>query len=219
MLYPVSRSTFRWSTPDPNDNWLMIGHLLISGDEVILVDPPMVPGLTEAVSRLGKLESVILTTGDHIRGSVYLESRSGAHVYIPDQSENDIDEISSLMKKKLGKATEYKDGENLPGGVRSYRAVVERRRSAPSLNEMMLLTPRGELLAGDIAMGSANGELLTRNEFYYEAPEPEDNAICLKAIERIIRKTEARTLLSSHGYDLVHNLQQALSDKTQKLER
>lgn len=214
MLFPVTRSVFRWSTPDPNDDWLMIGHLLLSDGHVILVDPPVVPGLLDAATNLGGLEAVILTTGDHVRGSLYYESHSDARVYIPHQTENDIDELSDIMRKNLKRSTVYSEGDDLPGGIKPFRAVVERRKSAPSINEMMLLTPNGELLAGDIAMGSPHGELLTRNEFFYTSPNQEDNAVCLKTIASVVRKSKAMTLLASHGHDLKDNLQQALSRKT-----
>lgn len=214
MFFPVSRTIFRWSTPDPEDNWLMNGHLIISGENVILVDPPNVPGLTDAVSRLGKFESVILTTGDHIRGSDYFERRFNVQIYVPKQGEDEIDQTAASRIRNLKNLTMFDEGDKLPGGLTPLRAKVSRGKAAPSLDEVMLLTGTGELLAGDIAMGSWHGKLLTRNEFFYETPDPTDNSACLATIAKVIRSSGARTLLASHGSDILDNLQEALAEKT-----
>lgn len=213
MLYPVSRTVFRWSTPDPDANWLMNGHLILSGENAILVDPPNIPCLAEAVARLGKFESVILTTGDHLRGSEYFESEFNARIFLPKQGKNEIDEGATLRISRLKNVTFFSEGDNLPGGIKAFRARVDAGKTAASLDEVMLLTETGELLAGDIAMGSMDGKLLTRNEFFYKSPDPMENAACLKAVGSVIRRSGAITLLSSHGFDILENLQSVLADK------
>lgn len=213
MFFPVSRTLFRWSTPDPGDDWMMVGHLLISKEGIILVDPPVVPGISDAIKLLGKPEAVILTTGDHIRGSAFFSSEFDIEMYFPAQSDEDIDPGAALHKHHLRNTTEFEEGDELPGGIRPFRASIPRGKTTPNINEAMLLTTGGELLTGDIAMGSVQGKLLTRDEFFYSNPDPDDNASCLRSIDKVIRSTGARTLLSSHGFDIQDKLQEALNEK------
>ena len=213
MLFPVNRRFFRWSTPDPNDNWVMNGHLVLTENGVIMVDPPNVPGLIESVLRLGKLEAVILTTGDHIRGTEYISGITGAHVYIPKQEETDIDSASYSRLRQLRDATEFDQGESLPGGIRVFRARVDRGKNTPNVNEVMLLTGSGELLAGDLVMGASDGRLLTRTDFFFSSVDTGDFALEFDTISRVIGSSGAKTLLASHGFDIVENLQDALKKR------
>src|SRR5713101_8804456 len=84
MFTPIREGVFRWSTPDPADDWMMVGHLFVRETGVVLVDPPMVPGLLEAAVRLGKLEAVLLTEQNHTRASRFIAKRAGIPVYLPE---------------------------------------------------------------------------------------------------------------------------------------
>ena len=53
--YHRGKGALRWSTPDPADDWMMVGHLFVRETGVVFVDPPLVPGLVEAAKRLGNL--------------------------------------------------------------------------------------------------------------------------------------------------------------------
>ncbi len=221
MLTPVSRNIFSWSTPDPEAFWLMVGHLVLSEGSAILVDPPNVPGLVESVKRLAKPDAIILTTGDHLRGTDYLAGEFSAQVYLPKQEDSDIDEGTAMRIRRMKNVKFFDEGDDLPLGVRSFRARVEKGKSAPNLNEMLLLTNTGELLAGDIAMGSADGGLITRNEFFSRsgAPDPDDNSICFMTIRKVVERSGARSLLASHGFDILDNLQHALEVRIAQYSR
>ena len=90
MLYPVTRRVFRWSTPDPEWYWNMVGHLIFSNEGIIMIDPPNVPGLIDALKRLGNIEAVILTTADHLRAAPYFSWAYGVDIYLPRQVGNHL---------------------------------------------------------------------------------------------------------------------------------
>src|SRR5437879_13923900 len=102
MFTPIREGVFRWSTPDPADDWMMVGHLFVRETGVVLVDPPMVPGLLEAAGRLGKREAVLLTEQHHTRASRFIAKRAGIPVYLAEPIP-DADERSETLKvKRLG---------------------------------------------------------------------------------------------------------------------
>lgn len=215
MFFPISRTVFRWSTPDPFDNWMMNGHLFLSEEGVILVDPPNVPGLVDAVNRLGGISSVILTTADHIRGSAYFAREFSASVFVPLQTRTtNLDPEREISNSGITGHKFFDENDELPGGLKPVRARVEAGKEKPRYDEMMLLSGNAELLAGDLVMGSPNARILTGLEFFYAKPDSTEHMACLRTIAGIIKSTGAISLLSSHGFDIIGNLQEVLLEKT-----
>ena len=102
MFTPVSEGVFRWSTPDPADDWMMVGHLFVRDTGVVFVDPPMVPGLLEAARRLGRLEAVLLTEQNHTRGSRFIAKRAGIPVYLPETNPDAVEPWETARVMQLG---------------------------------------------------------------------------------------------------------------------
>jgi hypothetical protein len=84
MLIPVAKNVFKWKSNDPELGIEQIGHVLISSGTVAAIDPPMVPGLVDALKILGKPVAVIMTNFSHIRGSSALARVLGVDLCIPD---------------------------------------------------------------------------------------------------------------------------------------
>jgi hypothetical protein len=101
MFSPVRRDVFRWGTPDPEGDWIMFGHLFVRDSEIILIDPPLIPGLIESISRIGKPKTIILTTQNHTRGSRHIREKTGATVYVPDQNPNAVEPGTRSLLRKL----------------------------------------------------------------------------------------------------------------------
>src|SRR5215467_10149588 len=91
VLTPARDGAFRWSTPDPADDWMMVGHLFVRETGVVFVDPPLVPGLVEAARKFGKPEAIVLTTQNHTRGSNYISKKADVRVYLPEQIPDAVD--------------------------------------------------------------------------------------------------------------------------------
>src|SRR5215467_14571411 len=147
MLEPIRNEAFRWSTPDPADDWMMVGHLFVRDSGVVFVDPPLVPGLVEAAGKLGKPEAVLLTTQNHTRGSNYISKKANIPVYLPEQIPDAVDSGELVKVKQFGNVQFYKVGSVL--GFQAYKFV----------EDDALLTDQKELLVGDNAAGDGNGRV------------------------------------------------------------
>ena len=212
MLFPISRNVFRWSTPDPQDNWMMIGHLVISGNEIVLIDPPLVPGLLDAIRNLGKPSSVMLTTIDHVRASRYLQTTLGVKLYVPKQTRTtNMDPEEMHAHTDIESYNLYDEGDAIPASLKAFRMRPFAGAELPRYDELAILTATGELLVGDVAEGTSDGRVLTGVEFFVPNPETETVNACFGEIERVVRTSRARTLLSSHGQDIIGTLQEAVS--------
>ena len=212
MFLPVLNGIYSWRTQDPEYDWEMVGHLLSKDGEIILVDPPYVHGLEKALPLIGKPEAIVLTTADHTRGSRYLSYKLQIPIYVPLQA----DSLSVSPKKMYGDKginnyKIYEEGSLF--WLKTRRVTVYRNDNdkVPYMDEMVLMDENRSVITGDIAMGSYPGELLTINEGFTDSPDA--NLVSRSRI--VIRDTlgglHLDNLLSSHGYDIIGNLNAKIS--------
>lgn len=206
MFVPIREGVYRWSTPDPADDWMMVGHLFVRGTGVVFVDPPMVPGLLEAARRLGKPEAVLLTEQNHTRASRFIAKRAGVPVYLPETDPGAVEPWETARVNQIGDFEVYKTGSVL--GFQAHKFG----------DDYALLSDGKELLVGDNARGDPGGRVLIFPEWFqlytpgppYPAPEafPREWRDSLKnRFKEIVRATGADTLLASHDYDIIGDLQ------------
>jgi len=199
----IRKGAFSWSTPDPADDWMMVGHLFVRDSGVVFVDPPLVPGLIDEVSRLGKPEAVILTTQNHTRATRYITKKTGIRAYLPDQDPRVVDEKEAPRVKEIGDFETFK-----PGSVLGFQAHMHGYDYA-------LLSDRKELLIGDNAVGDSKGKIALWPHWYNPSPSyprPEEVSKefkdrLRKELKDLVKTTGATSLLASHGYDIIGNLQ------------
>ena len=207
---PIREGVYRWSTPDPADDWMLVGHLFVRETGVVFVDPPMVPGLLEAARRMGKLEAVPLTEQNHTRGSRFIAKRAGIPVYLPETVPDAVEPWETARVKHLGDFEVYKAGAVL--GFQAHKFG----------DDYALLSDGKELLVGDNARGDAKGNVLIFPEWFslytpgppYPAPEdfPKEWRDSLRRrFKEIVEETGATSLLASHDYDIVGDLQDRAS--------
>ena len=206
MFTPIRERVFRWSTPDPADDWMMVGHLFVRDTGVVLVDPPMVPGLLEAASRLGKLEAVLLTEQNHTRAARFIAKRANIPVYLPETIPEAVEPWEASRVKAIGNFEAYRAGSVL--GFKAYKFG----------EDYALLSDGKELLVGDNARGDHKGNVLIFPEWFKlytpgpPYPNPEDfpkewRDSLRKQFKDIVKTTGATSLLASHDYDIIGNLQ------------
>ena len=207
VFTPVREGAYRWSTPDPADDWMMVGHLFVRETGVVFIDPPMVPGLLEAAARLGKLEAVLLTEQNHTRASRFIAKRANLPVYLPETVADAVETWEAARVKALGSFEVYGAGNIL--GFQAYKFG----------DDYALLSDREELLVGDNARGDTKGNVLIFPEWFKlytpgpPYPNPEDfpkewRDSLRKQFKDIVRTTGAKSLLASHDYDIIGNLQE-----------
>ena len=206
MFTSTREGAYRWSTPDPADDWMMVGHLFVRESGVVFVDPPMVPGLLEAAGRLGKLEAVLLTEQNHTRASRFIARRANVPVYLPETIADAVEPWEAARVKALGNFEVYKAGNVL--GFQAFKFG----------EDYALLSDRKELLVGDNARGDAQGNVLIFPEWFNlytpgpPYPNPEDfpkgwRDSLRKQFKDIVKTTGATSLLASHDYDIIGKLQ------------
>ena len=201
MFTPVRRDVFRWGTPDPEGDWNMFGHLFVRESEIILIDPPLVPGLVESITRMGKPKAIILTSQNHARGSRYIREKTGATVYVPDQNPKAVEPQDALAVKEIGEFETYSGGKLL--GFEVFK----------DFNDFALLTDNKEIVIADNATGSADGRLLVYPEYVNHDPPYPPNETVLGEFKDLVKRTDAVTLLAGHGYNIYENLQDLTNHK------
>ncbi len=137
---------------------MMVGHLFVRETSLVFVDPPLIPGLVEAASRLGKPEAILLTTQNHTRGSSYISKRLGIPIYLPEQNPEALDSAESVKIKQLTNTQLYKPGSVL--GFQAYKFI----------EDYALVSDRKELLVGDNAAGDRDGKLVLWPYWYLTGP-------------------------------------------------
>ncbi len=183
---------------------MMVGHLFVRETGIVFVDPPLIPGLIDAATKLGKPEAVLLTTQNHTRATAFMHKRAGIPAYLPDQDPNSVDPREAVKVKDVGDFETYKAGRIL--GFRAYKFG----------SEYVLLTDEKELLVGDIATGDSTGNLVLWPDWYTPGPPYESYSKELKDSDRkeikegfrdLVKSSGATSLLASHGFDIAGNLQ------------
>lgn len=201
VFFPITHEIWRWETPDPEDHWIMAGHLWLSGGKPILIDPPMQPPLPDALKILGGVQAVLLTTADHTRGARYLAEAFECPVYVPAQS------VHAAALGLGSCAVAYDESTLLPGNIHAVRCHVSQpmweSANNPYLDEMMLVLPNGAVAVGDIAMGATDGRLWVCPEGFNRVVEPAKAQASLRAFAQALPR-DSRHLLASHGRDIIH---------------
>ncbi|MDA8198915.1 MAG: hypothetical protein M0Z54_05735 [Thermaerobacter sp.] len=198
-VYP---GVWRWETPDPEDDWMMVGHALTTPAGVVLVDPPVVPGIQSALAGFGSVLGVVLTTHDHLRGAEWFHRTTGAPVHLPRLSYD-----QPGLRDRLSRARPYDDGDELPGGLQAHRIRVPALMwdDGTYVDEMTLTTPDGgALLTGDVVMGTPTGQLWACPEGLTLHPDPRKVTASLTTFREVLaHHPSIHTLLASHGTDLI----------------
>lgn len=208
MLTQVGNDVFRWETPDPTGRsarWgILVGHLFVRESGCVFVDPPIVPGLTEAAGKLAKPLAVLLTTQNNFRGARFLKEKLNIPVYLPEQSPDAVEPQERVSVQELGDFRSYADGRVLDFEVHRF------------MNDYALLTDRKELINGDNAVGDELGNVLVQPGFLpLNPPYPPEDAQykefrdkSREAFRELVRTTQAVSLYASHGFDIVDVLQE-----------
>lgn len=197
MFSPVRRDVFRWGTPDPEDDRMMFGHLFVRGSEIVLVDPPFIPGLVESIARMGKPKAIILTSQVHTRGSRSIREKTGATIYLPEQ---ELEPKYAFAVKEIGEVEKYGTGKLL-----GFEVFTD-------LADFALLTDSKEIIIADNARGTADGKLLMFPECLPHDPPYPPNATVHRAFKELVKKSGAVTLLAGHGYNIYGTLQEQASN-------
>lgn len=173
---------------------MMVGHVVKEDDGLILVDPPVRPGLPHLLASYGAVRAIILTTHDHTRGSRYLSDWFGCPIYVPAQADRD-----RLHYGRVVQAKTYEDGMGLPGNLVARRMVVTLVGDRPYMDEM-ILQRKDALLIGDLAAGNPDGTLAVSPEQFSASGQLKQKtaAVARALLGRLT--VPPQLVLSGHGW-------------------
>lgn len=139
----VVPGVLRWSVHDERIDFLGAAYAVVDGDGTTMIDPLRLS--PEALTRLGRVEAIVLTCGSHQRCAWRYRRELGAPVYAPTLSQQ-IDEPPNER---------YGDGDLLPGGLRAvftpgagttqHTLLLERDGGVAFVPDLFVLPPGGEL--------------------------------------------------------------------------
>ena len=209
MFIPVAKNVFKWKSNDPELGIEQVGHVMISSGNLAAIDPPMIPGLADALKILGKPVAVIMTNFSHVRGSSVLARLLGVDLYIPDLRGTERRKPEEEIRlHHLEKAVKYGPGSKLPLGLKQYNIRPEDEKNLPFLDEMVLQF-EDMLIVGDSAW-SSDGRLILFPGHLMPDPDGSKKEAVKKILSKIVRETGAKSLLSGHQDDLMGSLQDQL---------
>jgi glyoxylase-like metal-dependent hydrolase (beta-lactamase superfamily II) len=138
---------YEWSWFSPEKQLDFNGHLVVAGNERVLIDPPP---LTDAdrgeVKRQGGATAIVLTNRDHVREIADCQRAYGVPVWVPAADAAWIDVPFDRT---------YDDGSQLPAGLAAIRVP-----DAKSPGESALWSANQRvLILGDAAIGKPPGAL------------------------------------------------------------
>lgn len=82
MITWITSAIGRWTTPDPEEELMMAGPVITGNAGLILVGPPVLPGLPYFLASLGPVRDSS-HHDDHTRGSRYLSDLLSGPIYPP----------------------------------------------------------------------------------------------------------------------------------------
>lgn len=209
MFEPVTRNIYRWTVTDPEFGEQMVGHLLMKGESMVLVDPPATPRLIESLKVLGKVEAVIMTTYSHRRGCAHISAALGSQLLIPDFRETGIEHTEETLKKLgLGSGKKYGEETELPLGIKPHLLMAELGPNRLALGEMTL--EFGEFIIVGDAAWEQDGKLNIFPTGIMADEGGKKASSIASELWSIVQKTCSSGLLAGHGEDLRSGLQELL---------
>lgn len=207
MITWITDTIGQWTTPDPEEELIMVGHVIKGDKGLVLVDPPVLPGLPRMLESMGAVQAIILTTHDHSRGSRYLSDLWGCPIYAPVHADR-----SRLQIGRVAEPEWYEDAMTLPGGLVAHRVVVTLAGNQRYMDEM-LLQSNDILFIGDLAAGNPDGTLAVCPEQFpgVGSLDQKTEAVARALMGRIV--IPPRLVLAGHGWPFSGSWQAELAKR------
>lgn len=207
MITWITDAIGQWTTPDPEEELIMVGHVIKGDEGLVLVDPPVVPGLPRMIESVGAVRAIILTTHDHTRGSRYLSDLWDVPIYAPVHADR-----SRLQVGHVAEPEWYEDATMLPGSLVARRVAVTLAGNRPYMDEM-LLQRKDVIFIGDLAAGNPDGTLAACPEQFPGVGSLEEKT---EAVARALLGCSAippRLVLTGHGWPFSGSWQAELAKR------
>ena len=147
-MQEVLPGIYQWSWFSQEKGYDFNGHLLVSDQERVIVDPPpMTQEEQEWLRKQGRATWIILTNRDHVREVQTFRTQFSTKVCIHEKD-------APLIEIQVDKT--YRNGDQLPGGL---LAVHVPDNKSPGETALFLNRDGGVLFLGDALIGRPPGQL------------------------------------------------------------
>lgn len=139
---------YEWSWFSKEKGLDFNGHLVVEGDDRVIIDPPpMAEQDLAAVERLGPVTGIIVTNRDHVREAEDLRRRFKAPVLAPAADASQIE---------IPTDPTFHEGDSLPGGIQVIRIPDAK---SPGESALYIARNKGVMILGDALIGKPAGAL------------------------------------------------------------
>lgn len=188
-LVKVSDDVYRWSAPSAGMPDL-VGHAVLTGDGLVIFDPPASPGLVPALRELGPTRAILLTGSHHDRASGALRARLGMPpLHAP------AEDVEALAGGGLLVDETFSPGDCLLG---AWEAIL--LPEAPSFGREWAFFRRADrtLVLSDLIVFGQDTDRLYPDAFGQDAPRE----VLASYILRLLDLGPSR-ILAGHGDDVL----------------
>lgn len=168
------------------------GHILDTGDGLVIVDPPAMPPALFAWVKEKGLRHILVSNVNHARDAERLRQETGAHVWI---HEADAEGCTVSPNNLFG------DGDELPGGLMVCTLADGK---SPGESALYLGSDGGTWFVGDALIGAPPGGLRLLPPAKYADPD-KARAGCARLLEKPFTR-----LLLGDGTSLLSGAEEAL---------
>ncbi len=143
QLFP---DIYTWSWYSEEKGIHFNGHLLVSGDERLLIDPPPISFEDQQDLSVTGIDRIILTNRDHVRSSIEYRTLFCCKIWVPSADADEMDTIDHT----------FNDGDTFPGGLKVVSIPDGKSKGESAL---YLNRHGGIFILGDALIGRPDGEL------------------------------------------------------------
>ena len=176
----------RWSVRDDRIGGVTSEAYAVVDDDgaVTLIDP--LPIDESALRKLGRVEAIVLTAGNHQRAAWHLRKVFGAPVWAPEDAEGLEDTPDAT----------YASGDNLPGGLMAYHTPGP----AESMYTLWLERPRSVVFLSDLLSHDEAG-----TPRFVPSQYQTDPARTRTSIQRVLDHLPVEVLCFAHGSPILED--------------
>jgi glyoxylase-like metal-dependent hydrolase (beta-lactamase superfamily II) len=190
----------RWSVSDDRIGGVESDAYAVVAEDgaVTLIDP--LPIDDKALRKLGRVEAIVLTAGNHQRAAWHFRKLFGAPVWAPQDAYGLEDTPDAT----------YSSGDNLPGGLVAYHTPGP----AESMYALWLERPRRVIFLSDLLTHVKRG-----TPRFVESEYQDDPSRTRRSVQRILDHLPIEVLCFAHGKPILEDgvgaLRRALDEDTE----
>ena len=186
---------FQWSWFSQEKGMDFNGHLMVAGDERVIMDPPpMTPEDQMQIESHRPIQFILITNRDHIREAEACRKHFGAKVLVPER------DAPEILIQADGT---YKNGDKLPGGL---KAVHIPDAKSPGECAFLLNRGKGILILGDALIGKPPGRLNLLPPDKFADPKKAKGGL------KVLRQAPFDAVLVGDGVSILTGGKQVLED-------